>query len=459
MNQRVVITGVGVVCSIGQNIDEFWSNCLDGHTVVKTIPEHWFNFANFNSNIWSPLPELDIPNSIISRIEQKQTDMSSQIAVISTIQALDTAGLEYDKLNEKRNTFYIKNIDNEKCGVSFGTGVGGISTLASCNANQILSKQKEKLNNIKQNLREDLDKNNDLLEEFTSIQDNMIFPKRFNPFAVSMIMPNACAANLGIKFNLKRYNRTFCAACASGSIAIGNGFNAIRSGELDIALVGGTEYFYDDYGALYYGFDTVKTLAHGHDNINKANRPFDKKRTGFLFGQGGSAVLIIESLEHAKKRGADIIAEISGYGETCDAHNIMMMESSGEQIKNAIKHCLDDANIKPKDIDYINTHGTGTMLNDETESKIIEELFKNKPLLNSTKSLIGHTLGASGAIEAVVTALSIKNKTTHVSKNIDDPIRDLNFVKKVEHCPIKTALSQSFGFGGHNSILAIKEMN
>jgi 3-oxoacyl-[acyl-carrier-protein] synthase II len=177
-----------------------------------------------------------------------------------------------------------------------------------------------------------------------------------------------------------------------------------------------------------------------------------------LFGQGGSAVLILESLEHAKKRGANIIAEIIGYGETCDAHNIMMMEQSGIEIKKAVKYCLRDAKIRSNDIDYINAHGTGTLLNDEIESMLIKELFKNKPLVNSTKSLIGHTLGASGAIEAVVTALSIKNKTTHVSKNIIEPVSDLNFVKKRETYKIRTALSQSFGFGGHNSVIAFKEM-
>ena len=166
---------------------------------------------------------------------------------------------------------------------------------------------------------------------------------------------------------------------------------------------------------------------------------------------------MIEELEHAKRRGAEIYAEITGYAESCDGYNIMMMEKSGRQIIRMIKMALSDAGVSEGDVDYINAHGTGTPLNDETETNIIETLFGRKVLINSTKSLIGHTLGASGAIEAVVTALSIKNKTTHICKNLDNPMKDLNFVTEVDTYPIKTAISQSFGFGGHNAVLVMRE--
>jgi 3-oxoacyl-[acyl-carrier-protein] synthase II len=285
----------------------------------------------------------------------------------------------------------------------------------------------------------------------------MSSPRRFNPFGVSMTMPNACSGNLGIKFGLYGNNLTYCSACASGTVAIGHGFKAVRSGEVDLALVGGVESLYDDYGTIFMGFDTVKALTRGNEAPDKANRPFDRDRTGFLFSEGGGAVLLIEDLEHAKKRGAEVYAEIIGYAETCDGYNIMMIEKSGEQIIRMLEMALTDASISVKDVDYINAHGTGTPLNDETETSIIENLFGREVLINSTKSLIGHTLGASGAIEAVVTSLSIKNKTTHICRNLNHPMKDLNFVTKVDSYPIKTAISQSFGFGGHNAVLVFRE--
>jgi len=222
-------------------------------------------------------------------------------------------------------------------------------------------------------------------------------------------------------------------------------------------LVGGVEYLRDDYGAVFTGFDAVRALALDNDHPDRANRPFDKDRTGFLFSEGGGAVFVIEDLEHAQKRGARIFAEIIGYGETCDGFNIMMMESSGAQITRMLELAFADAAISAGEIDYINAHGTGTRLNDETETAVIEQVFRKDVLINSTKSLIGHTLGASGAIETLVTALSILHKTTHVCRNLDNPMKDLNFVTKVDSYPICTGLSQSFGFGGHNAVLILRE--
>jgi 3-oxoacyl-[acyl-carrier-protein] synthase II len=201
----------------------------------------------------------------------------------------------------------------------------------------------------------------------------------------------------------------------------------------------------------------VRALATRNDEPDKANRPFDKDRTGFLFSEGGGAVFVIETLEHAQNRGARIYAEIAGYAETCDGFNIMMIESGGAQILKMLELAFADAGLSAQDVDYINAHGTGTRLNDETETAVIEKVFRKDVLVNSTKSLIGHTLGASGAIEALVTALSIHHKTTHVCRNLDQPMKDLNFVTRVDSYPIRTGLSQSFGFGGHNAVLILRE--
>ena len=452
MTKRVVITGLGVISSIGQNPDAFWKSCLEAKTRVERIPDHWFHYGDFHSQIWSPLPAIDYSSYGIGRIEEKQLDPSTLIAIACSFQALDSAGLEYTMLDQKRNTYSISSVDKARAGVFMGTGIGGLSTFASSYSHQLLLRHKETLAKASAQLAD-----HPVGEILKQVQERMLHPRRFNPFAVAMTMPNACSANVGIKFSLCGSNNAYCAACASGTVAIGYGFKAVRSGELDLAFVGGVEYLHDDYGGVFGGFDTVRALANNNEDPDKANRPFDKDRTGFLFSEGGGAVFVIEDLEHAQKRGAKIYAEILGYAETCDGFNIMMMESSGTQIMRMLRLAFADAGISAGEIDYINAHGTGTRLNDETETAVIEKVFGKKVLINSTKSLIGHTLGASGAIEAMVTALSIHHKTTHICRNLENPMKDLNFVTHVDSYPIRTGLSQSFGFGGHNAVLVLRE--
>ena len=448
MKKRIAVTGLGVITAIGQGIEAFWQSCLAAKTRVEKIPDPWFRYSDFRSQIWSPLPRVDYSQYHVGKIEEKQLDPSSLMAIACAFQALDSAGIPYRLIDKKRNSYTLEEIRPERAGVFMGTGIGGISSFASCYSHQVLFRQKKMLEGSISQI-----KGNGNAGDLERIQENLTCPRRFNPFGVSMSMPNACSANLGIKFSLSGANNTFCAACASGTVAVGYGFKAIRAGELDLALVGGVEYLYDDYGALFLGFDTVRALTSGNSDPDKANRPFDVDRSGFLFSEGGGAVLVVEELEHARKRGARIFAEILGYAETCDAFNIMMMESSGHHIERMIRQALEEAGVSTNAVDYINTHGTGTVLNDETEASLIERVFGGRALINSTKSLLGHTLGASGAIEAVVTALSLYYQTTHGCRNLDRPMRDLNFVTKVEPHPMRAAISQSFGFGGHNAVL------
>lgn len=452
MERRVVITGMGVITAIGQEVDSFWSNCLEAKTHVSRIPDRWLDYSDFNSRVWSPLPEIDFSKYEITRLEEKQLDKTSLMAIASAFQALSSAGLPFAVADRKRNTYAVSGVDSERFGVFIGTGIGGLSTFASSYSHQILDRQKESLSKTIASLE-----GAEAAEPLRTILAKMLSPRRSNPFGVSMTMPNACSGNLGIKFKLLGSNNTFCAACASGTVAVGYAFKSVRSGELDLAFTGGVEYLYDDYGAIFGGFDTVRALAGNHQDPEKANRPFDRDRSGFLFSEGGCAVLVIEELEHARRRGARIYAEILGYAETCDGHNIMMMERTGYNIARTITQALADAGISEKEVDYINSHGTGTVLNDETETGVIKTVFGREVLINSTKSLIGHTLGASGAIEAVVTALSIYHKVAHACRNLDNPMTDLNFVTQAGPYPIRKAISQSFGFGGHNAVLVLGE--
>jgi len=222
--------------------------------------------------------------------------------------------------------------------------------------------------------------------------------------------------------------------------------------------VRGAEYLGDPYGGIFRGFDIARTLASAGADLHRANRPFDRDRTGFLFAEGGAAVLVCEEAEAARRRGARPYAEITGYAETFDAHSIMSMDSSGTQIADMLAAAMQDAGCVPGDIDYVNAHGTGTAVNDEIESAVIERLFGHRPLVNATKSLTGHCIGASGGIEAAVTALSLAHQTTHACRNLEQPIRDLRFVRETGPCAIETAITQSFAFGGHNAAVVMRRI-
>jgi 3-oxoacyl-[acyl-carrier-protein] synthase II len=283
-------------------------------------------------------------------------------------------------------------------------------------------------------------------------------PPRFNPYAVPSMMPNAVSALLGIRWSLGGPNLTFSQACAAGTVAVGHAFRAIAAGDVDLALCGGAEYLGDPYGGIFRGFDIARTLAAEGTDLTRANRPFDRDRTGFLFGEGGAAVLVCEEEAAARRRGARVYAEIVGYAENFDAYSIMMMEPSGERIADMVAAAVHDAGCVPADVDYVNAHGTGTAVNDEIESSVIERLFGDKPLVNATKSLTGHCIGASGGIEAAITALSLAHQTTHACRNLEHPIRDLRFVREAGPCRIDTAITQSFAFGGHNAAVVMKRV-
>ena len=449
MSRRVVITGIGVVSGIGTGTTAFWNACLAGESCVAPIPEHWRTHADFSCPVWSPLGPERIPTVGISRVEMMQIDMTGVIGMGAAFLALDDAGLSYRVKDAKKNTFAVDAIDPHRAGVFMGTGVGGIASVAAAHSHHLLARPKQRLGSLAA-------LHDAVKPEIDTILGDLVMAQRFNPFAVSMIMPNAISALLGIKFQLQGPNRTHCAACASGTVAIGQAFRAIRGGEVDMAFAGGAEYLDDETGATFRGFDIAKTLVKPQGEFAEANRPFDAARSGFLFSQGGAAVLVLEEYESALARKAEIVAEIAGYAETFDAHNVMIMEPSGAAIERMITETLKDASVRPSDVDYVNTHGTGTIGNDELEAAIIGRMFGNRPLVNATKSLLGHTIGAAGALEAAVTALSLKNQRTHACLNLDNPIADLNFVRKAGAYPMSTALTHSFAFGGHNAGLVLK---
>ncbi|HSS64992.1 MAG TPA: beta-ketoacyl-[acyl-carrier-protein] synthase family protein [Gammaproteobacteria bacterium] len=451
MSRRVAVTGIGVVTSLGLSTAEFWAGCLEGRSVVAAIPENWREFADYHSGIWSPLPPLGAESLGASRVELAQNDPVSLMAANAAMEALSGSGLSVEEKNKRARTSFVVGIDPARAGVYMGTGIGGASTFLQNHSYQSLARQKQHLGKIRDSLGED-----SRARELDEILTKLVIGPRFNPFVVSMLMPNAVSSLLGLKFTFTGPNVTYTIACASGTVAIGNAFRAIRDGDIDIALAGGSEYLDDHYGGIFLGFDIAGALVRDCDDPDRANRPFDERRSGFLFSQGGAAVLVLEDWDRAIGRGAAVLAEVAGYGESFDAHSMMQIDPEGVEIERMIRTALDDARIGPRDIQYVNAHGTGTQANDPTEAAIIERVFGREVMVNSTKSLLGHTIGASGAIEAAVTALSLKDQLTHGCRNLERPIAALNFVRSVEPRNMSAAFTQSFAFGGHNAGLVLR---
>ncbi len=458
MRRRAVITGIGVVTPLGIGIDAFWPRALAGDVAVAATPAHWLTYYKPRSTIWAPLPALDLAAYRIGRIEATQLDRCQVIALSCAWQALESARLDLTLRDAKKNTFAVTGVDPDGVAVFIGTGVGGISTNTATFVHHVGTPVVTRLTDFAASLREGgLDA--EALRQVDAIRDGLRLPARFNPFSVSMVMPNAPSAVVGIKFGFHGPNRPGVGACASGTMALGAALRAVQAGAVPLALAGGVDYLGDDWGGVFRGFDMLQTLATCRDDPSTSNRPFDVDRTGFLFAEGGGAVLVVEELEHARRRGAPVIAEVAGYAETFDGHSMMMMEPSATHIERMVRSALDDAGVSPASIDYVNAHGTGTILNDQVECAMLDRVFGAAPLINSTKSLVGHTLGASGAIEAVVTALSLRDQATHASANLETPLADLRFVRSGGPAPMSWALSESFAFGGHNAAVVLKALD
>jgi 3-oxoacyl-[acyl-carrier-protein] synthase II len=458
MSRRVAITGLGVHTSIGSTVDEFWRACLETRTAVAPIPAKWRDFYRCNSPIWSPLPAEPGGDEIVNDIERTKLDRVAVIAMRTAAAALANAGVDFERIDTKHNRFALRGVAAERIGVCIGTGVGGVTSLLSNAAFHMLSKQVPRLEDVATQLPADAPGR----DVIAGMRSDILIPFRANPFTVSMIMPNAVSANVAIKFGIRGPAQTACSACASGTVALGAALEAVRSGAVDMAIAGGAEYLGDDYGIVYRGFDMARTLAvreHPALADDALNRPFDAGRSGFLFSEGGCGILVLEDLDRARARGATILCELAGYAETCDGSNIMMIDPETGQIERMLAGLLSAAGLRPEDVDYVNAHGTGTKLNDDVEAAMIGRVFGTRPLVNSTKALLGHTIGASGALGAIVAALSIRDGTTHACRNLAAPIADLNFVRGPVRQPIRAAVAQAFAFGGHNAAVLLRAVD
>lgn len=445
--KRVFISGMGMITPLGSDLKTSWENILNAAPCTEKIPAHWYDYLDFRSGIWAPLPEIDFTSLGFRRAETIQNDAATLLAMTTASEALQNAGIETSLANKKRNQFALANINPERCSVIYGTGSGGSCSLLTNFSYHAIATCKQKLAE-------------DESCQHAEALETLYHPPTLNPFVIPMSICNSVPAGIGIKYGIHNDVQAVVQACSSGTTAIGEAFRRIRNGESDLVISGGVEHLKDHWGASYKGFDLARTLALIPDSgdLDSANRPFDKDRTGFLFAQGGSATLILESEEHLLARGGTPVAELVGFAETFDASSVMAPDPSGKQIERMAYNALKSAGIGAEDIDYINAHGTGTVSNDAVEAEVIQRVFGSDTAVNSTKSIIGHSLGGSGAIEAAVCVLSMREQILHPSRNLDKPIADLDFVTQKRSANINYAFSESFAFGGHNSAIILKRV-
>ena len=409
---RTVITGLGVVSPLGSDLETFWSNLVAGVNGVGQITH--FDTTNFPVTIAAEVKGYDV-NKYVDAKEQRRTDGFSQFAIGAAKMAVEDSGFDTSAGDPYRQ------------GCIIASGIGGIITME----NEIL-KLKER------------------------------GPTRVSPFCIPQTLVNMASGLVAIKHKLKGPNYAVVSACASGLHCIGDAMRIIQRGEADMMLAGGSEASIGPIGIA--GFAALHALSRRNDDPEHASRPFDKDRDGFIMGEG-AAVLVLEEYEHAKRRGAKIYAEVAALGQTCDAYHMTAPSEDGSGFARAIQNALAEAKVNPAEVDYINAHGTSTPMNDRTETMAIKgglgEEAARKTMVSSTKSMVGHMLGAAGAIESVVCALAIKNGVVPPTINFTtpDPDCDLDYVPNTaREADVKVCLNNSLGFGGHNACGLFKKV-
>nr|MBP7471498.1 beta-ketoacyl-ACP synthase II [Prevotella sp.] len=414
--KRVVVTGLGAVTPVGNTPEETWANLLAGKSGCAPITS--FDASKFKTQFACEVKNLNF-NDYLDRKESRKMDRYCQLAMISALEGVKDANLN------------LETEDKNRIGVIYGVGIGGIKTFQ---------------------------------EEVTYFGQHEEDGPKFNPFFIPKMIADIASGQISIHFGFHGPNYTTTSACASSSNALADAFNLIRLGKANIIVSGGAEAAICECGVG--GFNAMKALSTRNDDPEHASRPFSGSRDGFIMGEGAGC-LILEELEHAKARGAKIYAEMVGEGESADAYHITASHPEGLGAKLVMKNALEDANMQPEDIDYVNVHGTSTHVGDISEAKAIKEVFGEhayKLNISSTKSMTGHLLGAAGAVEAMVCVLSVKNDiippTINHEEGDNDPELDYNMnftFNKAQKRTVRAALSNTFGFGGHNACVIFKK--
>lgn len=446
---RVFVTGLGVVSAVGPDTASFWDACLRGDTRVEPIPEHWALYYAAASRVWSPLPMAAVEGRF-RRTDRLTLDRIVLLAIHAADEAVRSAGLAIESAAPGDERHRIGGIAPQRAAVYVGTGFGGAQAAFDNHLTHLLAPVRAALAQAPADAA--------AAPLLADLQRALAAHPRVHPFVICQSMPNACAAHLGIRFGFKGLNDTACFACASGTVAIGRAFHALRNGRHDVCIAGGVEHLDDHAGSVFMGFDRLRTLARPANPPGTENRPFDAARSGFLFSEGGAGFLVLESERHAARRGARPIAEIVGFGATSDATSIVAIAEDDNTLDAMLAATLDDAGVAAECIGYVNAHGTATPLNDALEAAFIARALPHRPVVNSTKAILGHTIGACGALEATVAVLSLRDQRVHGMPNLAEPVGDLDYARTAREVSIEYALSQNFGFGGHNAALLFKRL-
>ena len=408
MEKRVVITGLGAITPIGNDVEEFWKNIKEGKCGIEKITK--FDTTDFKVKIAGEVKGYN-PEDYFERREAKRLDLFSQYAIVVSRQAWKDSGLDKEKENM------------ERVGTIIGSGIGGIETIETEHG-KCVSKG----------------------------------PDRVSPMYIPMGISNMATGNVAIDLGAKGESMAIVTACASGTHSIGEGYRMIKHGYQDIVIAGGTEASITPLSIA--GFTNIKALTK-EENVQRASIPFDKERSGFVMGEG-AGVVVLEEYEHAMKRGAKIYGEVVGYGATCDAFHITSPAEDGEGAARAMMLAMEDGNVKPEQVEYINAHGTSTHHNDLFETMAIKKAFGDKAYdlnVNSTKSMVGHMLGAAGAVEFIVCIKSVMEDYIHKTAGfkVKDEELDLNYTPEAVNRKVNYAISNSLGFGGHNGSIMVKK--
>ncbi|MEM1222834.1 MAG: beta-ketoacyl-ACP synthase II [Verrucomicrobiota bacterium] len=408
---RVVLTGIGTVTSLGAGIDEFWDGIIAGKSGIDLVTS--FDTTDYPSKVGGEIKEFN-PGDYMDPKEARRNDRYTHFAMAASRLAVGDAQLETEKL------------DPDRFGVLVGSGIGGMETI---------QKQSRRLFEMG--------------------------PRKVSPFMIPSLIANIASGVIGIEFNARGPNYGIVSACSTATHTIGEAFKILRDGEADVMLAGGSEAAITELG--YAGFCSMKAMSTSfNDNPSASSRPFDADRDGFVMGEG-AGVMLLETLEHAQARGAKIYCELGGYAATCDAYHITSPDPEGKALSTSMLKVIRDAGIKAEDVDYINAHGTSTPYNDKFETGAIKKTFgeyASELLISSTKSMTGHLLGAAGGIEAAVCAKVLQEKRgpPTINYTTPDPDCDLNYVPNTAvDADVKVAISNNSGFGGHNATLLFKE--
>lgn len=411
--RRVVITGMGVLAPNGNSTEAFWSACLEGKSGVSPIREEYFDASAFSTRFAGQLNGFDPAEHFSSPKEARRCDRYTQMAVAATREAWEQSGLSEGDFDPNRS------------GVLIGSGIGGLKSLSDNHANYLAKG-----------------------------------PSRISPFMIPMMITNIASGLISIEYNFRGPNFAIVTACATSTMCLGEAFNLIRWGEADVFIAGGSEAAVTVLGIG--GFGSMKAISTRNDEPERASRPFDRGRDGFVLGEG-AGVLVVEELEHARKRGANILGEISGYATTADAYHMTSPSPEGEGARRAMARALQVAQLSPESVDYINTHGTSTPQGDICETLAIKRVFgdhASKVWLSSTKSMIGHLLGAAGSVEMAACIKTLQTGQVPPTINLEDPdpACDLDYVpNEAREGKINVVMNNSFGFGGHNACLVAKK--